>query len=145
MKRWVLAAVAAFFMGGIVYETASAQDPIAARQAAMKEVGKNFGVVNRMNCGQDAFDAAAASAAFTAIATASKDYATLFPVGSETGGETEALPAIWQSKAEFDAIAMDLSTAASAAATASTDEASFKAAFSSVGKTCSACHSKYRE
>src|SRR5690606_40123173 len=61
-------------------------------------------LVNRMNRGQAQFDGAAATAAFEAIAAASKDYGDLFPEGSETGGQTEALPAIWENKADFDAL-----------------------------------------
>jgi cytochrome c556 len=121
-------------------------DPIAARQAAMKEVGRNFGAVNRMNRGQDAYDGAAASAAFTAIATAAAGYAGLFPEGSETGGDTEALPAIWENKAEFDALATKLEAdAQAAAADAGKDEAAFKAAFANLARNCSGCHKKYRQ
>ncbi len=143
MKRWVVcAAMAAFFMAG----SAVAQDPIAARQAAMKEVGKNFGAVNRMNRGQAPFDGAAAGAAFEAIAAASSGYGDLFPAGTETGGETEALPAIWENKADFDAMVAKLEADAEAAVPeAAKDEAAFKAAFAAVAKNCSACHSKYRE
>ena len=113
MKRFGVLAAA---VGLIVAGTALAQDPIAARQAAMKEIGKNYGAVNKMNRGQAPYDGAAASAAFTAIAAAASGYAALFPPGSEIGGDTEALPAIWENKADFDALAAKLEADAKAAA-----------------------------
>jgi cytochrome c556 len=72
-------------------------------------------------------------------------FVTLFPQGSETGGDTAAKPEIWTSKAEFDAIAKQLDAAtAKAAAAAPGGLDGFKAAMADVGKSCKACHEKFR-
>jgi cytochrome c556 len=91
------------------------------------------------------YDAAAAAAAMTIIAEDAAVLPTLFPAGSETGGETKVLPAIWENKADFDAIAAKLGDDAKAAATAAADGLdAFKTALGPVGAACQTCHEKYR-
>ena len=67
----------------------------------------------------------------------------LFPPDSETG-DTHALPAIWTDTADFDARFKKLGADSAAAATAITDEASFKANIMGVLKNCQGCHETYR-
>src|SRR3990172_7028171 len=50
----------------------------------------------------------------------------LFPDDSKTGGDTEALPAIWENKKDFEERFLKLADAAKAAETAISDEATFK-------------------
>jgi cytochrome c556 len=68
-----------------------------------------------------------------------------FPVGSDQG-DTKALAAIWTDKAGFDAAVANFNTAAGALRVASNAKNldGIKAAFGEVGKTCGACHDKYR-
>jgi cytochrome c556 len=68
----------------------------------------------------------------------------LFPESSKTGGDTAALPAIWQNKADFDAKFAKFGADAKAAASAVKDVDSFKTAFSGVTKNCGGCHETYR-
>lgn len=69
---------------------------------------------------------------------------TLFPADSKTGGETKALPSIWENKAKFDGIFAKLDTDLAAAITAVKDEASFKAEAPKVLGNCGACHNDFR-
>ena len=68
----------------------------------------------------------------------------LFPDDSKTGGDTEALPAIWENKADFDARFAKFAKDASAASAAISDEASLKANAPAVFQNCGGCHEKYR-
>ena len=72
----------------------------------------------------------------------------LFPAGSGQGElgatATGAKAEIWSDAAGFTAAWKDLDTAV-AALSASTDEASFKAAFPALGAACKGCHEKFRQ
>jgi cytochrome c556 len=60
----------------------------------------------------------------------------LWPDDSQTGGETKALPAVWQKKSDF-LVGFDKLTAdAKAAATAIKDEVSFKTEWPKVTANC---------
>jgi cytochrome c556 len=125
---------------------AGAQDsPQAVRASLMEDVGKSSKVVGDMMQGKVAFDAAAAKAALEAISKDAAAFPNHFPEGSETG-ETDALPAIWQNKADFDAKAKKLSDDAAAAAVATdTGEDAFKAAAGAMFGNCKGCHELYRK
>ncbi len=66
-----------------------------------------------------------------------------FPPGSDQG-KTNALPAIWQNTADFDARFQKLGADSKAALASIKDEASFKAAMPGVLKNCGDCHQTYR-
>ena len=59
-------------------------------------------------------------------------------------GETAALPAVWEKKADFDAKFAKFGADAKDAGAKVTDEASFKAIFPTVQKNCGGCHETYR-
>ena len=66
---------------------ATATDPAAMkREAVMKEIGKNMGILGGMAKGEAAYDAAAAEAAKAALVTASATIPTAF----ETQGGEDA-------------------------------------------------------
>ena len=58
--------------------------------------------------------------------------------------KTEAKAEIWSDPKGFEAAGMAYMTAV-AGVKASTDEASFKAAFPALGKACQGCHEKFRQ
>lgn len=127
------------------FTIAHAQDAIAERQQAMKSVGGAMRVVGGMARGQADFDAAAALAAFQTMNEVSGRYASLFPEGSETGGETEAKDTIWSDRAGFEAeVAKFEAATAAAVAAAPQDMDSFRAVFGPVGQSCGSCHEGYR-
>jgi cytochrome c556 len=71
---------------------------------------------------------------------------TLFPKGTETGGNTKALPEIWSDPAGFQKIALGLGGAAAKLATdAKAGDADAVAADTkALGEQCGACHKAYR-
>ncbi len=89
------------------------------------------------------FDLAAVKTALRTYAEAATKAPALFPDSSKTG-DTNALPAIWENKSDFEARFKKFADDVSAASTAIVDEASFKANMPGVLKNCGGCHEKYR-
>jgi len=115
-------------------------DPIAERKATMKKVGDSVAPVGKMMKAETPFDLATVQTALTNIQNAAKIMPTLFPDNAKTGGDTAALPHIWENKADFEAKWAKLGKDAADAAGKITDDASFKAAFPQVTKNCGGCH-----
>jgi len=141
MKR--LALVATLLALGGSFALAQ-QDPIAARKALMKKNGDEAKIGTAFMKGEAPFDLAKAKAIFATYQKASHDAAGLFPDNSKTGGDTAALPAIWEKKADFEAKLKKLGDDAKEAEAKVTDEATFKATFPNVQKNCGGCHETYR-
>ena len=140
--RKVFLAIAALAVGATSVMAQS--DPIATRKATMKKVGEGAAAVGKIAKGEAPFDLATVQAALKTMEDAAKVMPTLFPDKSKTGGDTAALPKVWETKADFDAKWAKLGADASAAAAKIKDEASFKAEFPAVGKNCGGCHESYR-
>jgi cytochrome c556 len=144
-RAGLVAAVAASAIGYAAAQTPSSPaEIIAFRKAGYKHVGELFGGMKKgIDAGADVKPFAPQA---TEIADWAKKVPTLFPPGTETGGDTHALPAIWANKADFDAKAADLATEATKLSTvaASGDKAAFEAQWKATGATCGACHRTYR-
>ncbi len=119
-------------------------EPIAARKDSMKQVAKANGEVGKISKGEAPFKLETVQAALKIIVETSKTMPGLYPDTAKTGGETRALPKIWDAKADFDAQWAKFGKDAMEAAAKITDEASFKASYSAVVKNCDACHDAYR-
>lgn len=141
MIRTVLA-VAAVALGATI--VVAQQDPIAARKAVMKANGEQARIGTQMVKGEAPFDLAKAKAIFVTYQDAAAKMPNLFPDNSKTGGETAALPKIWESKADFDAKFAKFGQEAKAAEAAVRDLDTFKAQFPEVQKNCGGCHELYR-
>ncbi len=141
----IAAGMAAFAMAGTTVVAQSIDDPIAARQALMKDTGAAMGTLGGMVRNEVPFDALAAKMALHTLHATSIGFPMFFPEGSETGGDTEAAPAIWQDKADFEAKAADM-TNATAAALENPPESldAVRTTLRSVGQTCQSCHEAYR-
>src|ERR1700746_1321370 len=100
MNRMVLAVGAVALA---VTAVAAQSDPIAARKALMKKNGDEAKIAASMVKGEAPFDAAKAQTVFAPFADSAAKAPALFPDNSKTGGDTAALPAIWENKADFDA------------------------------------------
>ena len=122
----------------------AADNPIAARQALMKENGKATGGVVKMLKGEAPFDLATVQATLKVYANTAEKAPALFPDNSKTGGDTEALPKVWETKADFEAKFAQFGKDAAAAMTAIKDEPSFKATMPGMLKNCGDCHETYR-
>lgn len=120
-------------------------DPIATRQALMEQVGEAGGAANAMVRGEADYDALAARLAMRTIFAAATAFPHYFPEGSESGGDTEAAPAIWENRQDFDGHARAMAEdAAAAIAPAGEGVDSLRAAFGEVAANCRACHETYR-
>jgi cytochrome c556 len=119
-------------------------DPIAARKALMKANGDQARIANDIYDGKRPFDLDAAKKAFATFAEAGDKAPALFPDGSQTG-DTAALPAIWENKADFNARLAKLATESRAGSEATKDLDSFKAQYGEVRKNCGGCHQTYRK
>ena len=120
------------------------QDPIAARRAIMKANGQAAQLGTKMTKGEEPFSVEKGKKVFATYQDVAKAH-ELFPDTSKTGGETAALPAIWENKADFDAKLTKLATEAKAAEARVTDLDTFKAQFTEVQKNCGGCHQTYRK
>jgi cytochrome c556 len=141
MIRTALAvAVLAFGATALVAQS----DPIAARRAIMKANGDQSKIATDMLEGKAPFNLDAAKKIFATFAEAEK-VKTLFPDNSKTGGDTAALPAIWENKADFEAKLAKFVADAKAAGPATTDADTFKVQITEVRKNCGGCHQLYRK
>ena len=120
---------------------------IEARQAQYKKIGGAFKTIND-NLKSGSPDMAAIQAAAATVVDAGAGMADWFPEGTgpESGVKTEALPAIWENRADFDtkiaafqAAAANLKTVADAG-----DPAAVGPAFGATGGTCKGCHDTFR-
>jgi cytochrome c556 len=141
MFRTVLAVVAvAVGVTAVVAQT----DPIAVRKGLMKKNNQHAKALNGMIKGNAQFDAAKASAAFTQWGETAKQLPKLFPDNSKTGGNTRALPKIWQNRKDFDAKIAAFAKAVENGKGKAKSLDGLKAAMPAVSKTCLDCHEGYR-
>ena len=138
----IVASVAALAVGATVVFAQSAA--IGQRQENFKQMGGAMKEPGGMMKG-GAFDLAKVQASLKVLAEVPPKQKDLFPDDSKAGGNTEALPAIWEKKADFTARFDKLAADATAAAAAIKDEASFKAEWPKIGANCGGCHKEYRK
>jgi len=148
MKKILLAVTATAMIIPAVFanDFEKAEDAIKYRQAAYGLIAFNFGEMGAMLKGEKTFDQAQFNIRADNLAALSKLPHEAFVEGSDKG-DTDALPAIWQDKADFDKkmnVFTD-STATLAIAAKSNDKNAIKAAFLDTAKSCKACHKVYRD
>ena len=142
MIRTVLGvAVLAFGATTLVAQT----DPIAARKALMKSNGDQNRVATEMLEGKRPFNLDEAKKVFVVFAEAGEKAPALFPDNSKTGGDTAALPPIWENKADFNAKLAKFASESKAAGDATKDLDTFKVQITEVRKNCGGCHQTYRK
>lgn len=142
MIRTVLAVTAiAFGISAVVAQG----DPIAARKALMKANGDQNRIGTEMIDGKRPFDLAAAKKVFATFAEGGEKSKALYPDSAKTGGDTAALPAIWENKTDFEAKLTKFANDAKSAADATTNVDTFKAQIAEVRKNCGGCHTSYRK
>jgi len=117
------------------------------RQSAFALMGWYFGPMAAVAKGEKPFNKDELVKATALVATMAKLPYDSFPVGTETVGNTQALPAVWSNNAKFKELAAKLSTETDTLAklAAAGDEAGFKKQFGVVGGTCKACHDDFRK
>ena len=127
-----------------VTAVAAQGDPIAARKELMKANGAASRLGNQMIKGEVAFDPVKAKEVLQTFAKTAQTAHTYFPPNSKTGGNTEALPSIWENQAEFRKRFDDWAADIKRVSAQTNDLGSFKEAFGSVTKACGGCHEKFR-
>ncbi len=95
MKFRILAATVALAVIG-ASAVIAAEEPQVARQGMMKKVGGAMGALAGIAKGEKPYDAEIVKASLTTMSEVAKAFPEQFPVGSETGAESEASPKIWE-------------------------------------------------
>lgn len=119
------------------------KDTIKYRQRVYSAIGAQMGAISDVLRGKVPYKDDLPVLA-TGLARLSQLPPDLFPEGSDRG-DTEALPVIWENYEEFMQLMSDMRTAANALAAAdASDRRAFAGAFQNLGRTCKACHDKFK-
>ncbi len=123
---------------------------VKARQATMQLYAFNLGILGGMAKGAIEYNADAASAAATNLASlSSMNQMAMWPPGTDNGAlgdATAALPAIWNDGGKVMEAGMSLATASAAMAEAAGGGLDgLRGAIGAVGKSCGGCHDTYRK
>ena len=137
-----LAAILAVSAGTVAAQNV---DAIKARKEILKSMGKPTKELAGMMKGEVPFDLSKVKQTLQLYQTQAPKLPPLFPPDSKTGGETEALPVIWDKKKDFEGRYAKLASDAKAAEATIKDEKSFKANIKEVVGNCGGCHKIYRE
>jgi cytochrome c556 len=131
-------------LAGLATARADGLDPIAVRQAGFALNGGDFAFIRSVVAAKG--DVKPLEVPAKAIAKWAAVIPTLFPKGTEKGGETKALPEIWSDPAGFQKIALGLGDAANKLAVAAKagDADEVAADTKLLGEQCGACHKAYR-
>jgi cytochrome c556 len=127
----------------------AADDPVAARQALMRNNGAAAAISAAMMRGELDYNPIVGRAAIAAFAATAATYADFFPEGSGDGTNTFDSPKIWEDMAGFLTILGEFQAAVATAAQASgrdgpPDAAAFTAAVQPVVAVCRNCHEAFR-
>ena len=121
-----------------------AQGVIVERQNLMKRSGDMAKQGAQIARGNVPFDLAKAHAVFDTFIDKAERLPKLFPPDTKTGGDTKALPAIWDKPADWTAAIEKFGADSKAAKAGTKDLESFKTNFSAVGRNCGSCHESFR-
>src|SRR5690348_11229292 len=100
MLRHIILTVAAVALTATAV-IAQQEDPIKARRAIKKANGQSAQLGSKMSKGEEPFTVEKGKKVFATFQDVAKAH-QLFPETSKTG-DTNALPAIWENKADFEA------------------------------------------
>jgi cytochrome c556 len=141
-KRIALCAI--IMLAGLAAARADGLDPIAVRQAGFSLNNGDWQFIRAVVTAKG--DVKPLEAPARAMAKWAAVIPTLFPKGTETGGDTKALPEIWSDPAGFQKIAMAFGEAATKLATdAKAGDAEVVTADAKLmGEQCGACHKGFR-
>ncbi len=144
MTKRLAFACAASMLLGLGVARADGLDPIAVRQAGFALQGGDFDFIRSVVKANG--DVKPLEVPAKAIAKWATVIPTLFPKGSETGGNTRALAKIWSDPAGFQRTALKVVDAANKLATdAKAGDAQAVAGDAKLlGQQCGACHKTYR-
>lgn len=145
MKRILASAVAAVSLIAVSSALAQNVAVIKERQDHLETMGKAVKEPVKMFKGEAEFELSKVQAALKVIQDKAALLPPLFPDDSKVGEDTEALPAIWENKADVESRFKKLGDDAKKAEASITDEETFQTEFKQVMGNCSGCHKKYRK
>jgi cytochrome c556 len=119
-------------------------DVIKARQASLKAMGDAAKATGAMLKGEAPFDPAKVQGALDTFIAETAKLPALWPDDSKAGGDTRALPVVWEKKDDYLTRFTKLGAEAKAAKSVITDEFTFQDTFPKVVGNCGACHKIYR-
>ena len=138
--------IAAVIAIGATTVAAQNLDVIKARKETLKGFGAAAKDPGAMIKGEAKFDMAKVQAALKTFQVGAAKLPDLFPDDSKTGGETEALPIIWEKKADLVDRYKKLAAESKAAEAKITDEIAFQEVWPKLlGDNCGGCHKIYRK
>jgi cytochrome c556 len=133
-------------VGGVVH--AQAPDPVAARNALMKDQGRQlYGVINRMNRGTIPFDQAQVDAAFAALEADVAKATALYKFKSDQpapSSQFRPLLKIWDNQKDFEDRFIELTKVLAENKSKVSNLDDLKLAFGKINKVCSDCHDLYQ-
>ncbi|HEY0183587.1 MAG TPA: cytochrome c [Rhodopila sp.] len=131
-------------LAGLGVARADGLDPIALRQTVMDLQNADFAYLRAVVAAKG--DVKTLEGPAKAMGRSAGLLPTLFPVGSEKGGNTKALAEIWSDSAGFQKASTALADAATKLATAAKagDADEVAADVKLMGDQCGACHKSYR-
>jgi cytochrome c556 len=115
-------------------------DAIKQRREVMREIAKAGTPPFKMSKGELPFELAKVEAGLKTYQDQAAKLKGLFPENSKSGGDTDASPKIWADLTAFEKEVDTFIATAKAAADAIKDEATFKAEYPKVVRSCGACH-----
>ncbi len=123
------------------------EDAVRYRQSAFNVMGNHFGRIGAMVNGRVPFDAAAVQVNADIVQSMSRLPYAGFIAGTESLGNTAALPEVWSQGDKFKAAAQKMQEEVSKLNTIAKtgDEAKIKEAFGAAGAACKACHDDFRK
>jgi cytochrome c556 len=127
----------------LAYAQGAGQAAVKQRQDLMKQQSNALKDPTAMMKGEAPFDVTKVKASLKTIQDAAAKLKPAWPDDSKSG-DTAALPAVWEKKADFTARLDKLGADAKAAEAAIKDEATFKSEFKKVTDNCGGCHKEYR-
>ncbi|MFY0693224.1 MAG: cytochrome c [Paracoccaceae bacterium] len=141
--RLTLSALTAFAVASAALAHSGVKNPaVKARMDVMSAIAGNMKTLGMMVKGATPYDVTTAQGAAQDLARNSAQVIALFEA-QESDPKSEARPEIWTNWPDFRD-KTDAMTQAARSLAQITDEAAFKAAFSDLGRTCTACHEPYR-
>lgn len=121
-------------------------EAIKARKEVLKGFGEAAKAPGAMLKGETKFELPKVQAALKTFQAGAAKLPDLFPDNSKTGGETEALPVIWEKKQELVDRYKKLAAESKAAEGSITDELSFQDVWPKLlGENCTGCHKVFRQ
>lgn len=121
-------------------------DAATLRINLMQNNGAALGLLAGIAKGEITYDATAVGLALRTVQNTALALPAMFPDGSNANPRSNALDAIWENRAEFDAaVAQFLATATGLARNPPQDADGVREALGALGQNCQGCHKSFRK